>query len=514
MAQNQTVDMKTWMAFIPMVFGMFMAVLDIQIVASSLSQIQGGLSATQTEINWVQSSYLIAEVIIIPIAGWLTKVFSTRIVFATSAAGFSLMSFACAVAWDLKSMIIFRALQGFWGGIMIPTIFASIFKVFPMHMRPTVSVVIGLIVTAAPAAGPILGGYITNYMSWHYLFLLNIIPGIIVTIATLKLVDFDEPDYSLLNNIDFIGILLIAVSLGSLQYVLEEGVNDNWFQSELIRNLAILAGVSGVALIYRELTAMNPIINLYAFRDLNFSFSCVLSFALGWGLFSAVFLMPVFLSSVKGLDSLQIGQYVAVMGGAQLVSAPLAGFLSKKIDMRIVLFFGLVVFGLGCVLNYNITAESGFDQFFIPQAVRGFAIMFCFIPITTLAFATLPVDEIPTASGLYNLMRNLGGAIGLAITNTYLQVWSKRNYMPFMKHVDDTNPVVQESLSGLEQKFASFDYFSPNFSALKNLWLLAQQQAYIITFNQIFVHLGLLFCLVAIPIIWLKKPSLEQPNAE
>lgn len=509
---EEVVDISKWLAFICMVFGMFMAILDIQIVASSLKEIQAGLLASQDEINWVQSSYLIAEVVVIPLTGWLVKAFSTRFVFCVSCAGFTLMSVACAMSWNLNSMIVFRALQGFFGGAMIPTVFATIFMIFPIKIRPMVTVVVGLVVTVAPIAGPVLGGYITDYLSWHYLFILNLIPGIIVTYSVYKLVNFDQPNLELLKNIDFPGIILISLSLGCLQYTLEEGVREEWFESKKIVIIAIISFLGFIAMLVRELTAKHPIINLHAFRDRNFALSCVLSFTLGWGLFSAVFIMPIFLGSIKGLNSVQIGEYLYVTGLFQLLSAPVAGILSKKIDLRLMLGIGLFLFGLGCLLNHNITNQSGFAEFFLPQAVRGFSLMFCFLPITSLAFATLPPQEIQTASGLYNLMRNLGGAIGLAVSNTWLQNWTKNNYLSFREKIDHTNIIAGDLINGLEQNYNAHNNADSSKAALKTLYLLAQQEAYIITFNSVFISIAILFFSAALLTFFIRKLNIQQSS--
>ena len=489
-----------------------MAVLDIQIVASSLKEIQAGLSATQDEINWVQSSYLIAEVMIIPICGWLCRVFSTRIIFSIACIGFTIMSLACALSWNLNSMIMFRALQGFFGGAMIPTVFATIFMIFPLKMRPSVTVVIGLVVTVAPISGPIIGGYITEYLSWHYLFLLNLIPGVIVTICVLRLVNFDQPQYKLLKNIDFIGVILIIISLGSMQYVLEEGTRECWFESALICRLVFIASVAGILMIYREWTIEHPIINLHAFRDKNFACGCIFSFVLGWGLYSAVFIMPVYLGSIKGLNSVQVGEYLFVTGAFQLLSAPCAGFLSKKIDLRLMLAMGLFLFGLGCAMNFNITNESGFNEFFWPQAIRGFSLMFCFLPITSLTFATLSKDEIQTASGLYNLMRNLGGAIGLAVTNTWLQNWTKRSYADLRGYVDSSSDLAINAINSMQQNLASFDYADPNLGALASIYKIAQRESYIITFNQTFIAISLLFFVSILLMPLIEKVDLNKKD--
>jgi len=512
MDSPKEIDVKTWVAFISMVFGMFMAVLDIQIVASSLNQLQAGLFASRDEINWIQSSYLIAEVIIIPISGWLTKAFSTRIIFAVSCAGFTITSLACAMAWDLNSMIIFRALQGLFGGSMIPVAFSVVFTIFPRKMQSTVIVIIGLVVTVAPISGPIIGGYITDYLSWHYLFLLNLVPGVLVTVLVLKLVDFDQPDYSLLKRIDFLGIILIALSLGTFQYVLEEGNSLEWFNSKLIIFLSIIAFVSFVMLIFQELRVENPIIELRSLSNFNFSFSCIFSFVIGWGLYTSVFIMPMFLGYIKGLTSIQIGEYLCVMGFFQLLSAPCAGFLSKKIDLRIILFVGLIMFGLGLLMNSYITHDSGFKDFFLPQALRGFALMFCFLPITSLAYATLTKKQIKSASGLYNLMRNLGGAVGLAVASNYLSSFTQKNYAALSANIESTNDLLNQRLYTLKENFELFNYYDPEQSALQYIDSVIQREAYVISFNQVNIYISLLFFISAISVIFIKKAKPEEES--
>lgn len=510
MNDPEKINLETWIAFICMVFGMFMAVLDIQIVASSLKEIQAGLSATQDEINWVQSSYLIAEVMIIPLCGWLAKAFSTRIVFSIACAGFTIMSLACALSWNLNSMILFRALQGFFGGAMIPTVFSVIFIIFPLSIRPFVTVVIGLVVTVAPIAGPVIGGYITDGLSWHYLFLLNLVPGVLVTISVLKLVHFDQPKYELLKNIDFMGITLIIISLGTLQYVLEEGTREGWFDSNLICILAAISLTTMVTLIYREWTIQHPIINLHAFQDKNFTCGCILSFILGWGLYSAVFIMPIYLSSIKGLSSVQIGHYLFVTGVFQFLSAPCAGILAKKIDLRLILAFGMFLFGVSCFMCHDINYNYGFDEFFWPQAVRGFSLMFCFVPITSLTFATLEKEAVQTASGLYNLMRNLGGAIGLAISNTWIQDWTKRNYSHLKENITFTNDMVISQFNGLQNNLSEHNYFDPQTGSLEFLYHLAQRESYILTFEQIFFAMGIFFFASLLLMPWINKVDFKK----
>lgn len=478
-----------WIGFFSMAIGVFMAVLDIQIVASSLQEIQAGLSATQDEIAWVQTSYLIAEVMIIPLSGWLGRVLSTRYLFVLSAGGFTLSSLLCAFAWNLPSMIVFRCIQGFFGGAMIPMTFTIIFILFPPRLQPSMSIVLGLIVTMAPTIGPVLGGYLTDAFSWQLLFLINVVPGFIVCFLVFTFLDIDKPDWNLLKKIDFIGIFLIAIFLGSLQYVLEEGAHDQWFEDDLILNLSIVAVLSGTLMFWWELTNPHAIIDLYAFKNRNFAIGCAFSFVLGIGLYTIIYLTPIYLGSVKGLNSLQIGYYLMVVGLFQLVSAFIAGPLEKKLDLRLMLCLGMGLFGLGSWLNGNLTADSGYWEFFVPQAIRGSALMLCFLPINTLALGLLPVEEVKNASGLYNLMRNLGGAMGLAVANTLMLYLNKTHYGALRESISATDEIGQ-NISQIE---------------ISRLTTLAWREAEVMTFNNLFQIIALIFLSAILLAPFLKK---------
>lgn len=509
-ATETPLTLGQWIGFFSMAIGVFMAVLDIQIVASSIQKIQAGLSATKDEIAWVQTSYLIAEVIVIPLSGWLGRVFSTRYLYVISAGGFTLASLLCAFAWNLPSMIVFRCLQGFLGGAMIPLTFTVIFILFPPRLQATMSIVLGLIVTMAPTVGPILGGYLTETYSWELLFLINIIPGIIVCFVVWRYLDIDKPDWALLQKIDFVGITLIAVFLGSMQFVLEEGASKQWFEDPLIVALTIVAVVSGIAMLIWELKTPHPIIDLYAFRHINFAIGCGYSFVLGVGLYTIIYLTPIYLSSVKGLNSLQIGYYLMVVGLFQLLSAFIAGPLEKKIDLRWMLCLGLSLFALGSWMNGELTVESGYWEFFWPQAIRGSAIMLCFLPINTLALGRLPVDEVKNASGLYNLMRNLGGAIGLAVANTQMIYLTKAHYATLRESVTATRYQAQEMLEGLTESMAQMNISDPDLAALKQMTGLALREAEVMTFNNLFQIIAVLFAASLVVAPFLKKVDKEK----
>src|SRR6059058_3420001 len=261
-AASERIPPRRLFAFLIMVFGMFMSILDIQVVSASLSDIQAGLSASSSEVSWVQTAYLIAEVIAIPLSGFLSRAFGTRLLFAISASGFTIASFLCGFATTIEQMIVWRALQGFLGAGMIPTVFASAYTVFPRSKFYIVGPIIGLVATLAPTIGPTVGGYITDAMSWHWLFFINIVPGIGITIGVLALVDFDEPHFALLDRFDWWGLITMAAFLGTLEYVLEEGARYEWLQDSSIATCAAISLVSAIAFFYRVLTAEEPIVDI------------------------------------------------------------------------------------------------------------------------------------------------------------------------------------------------------------------------------------------------------------
>lgn len=499
-----------WIGFTGMIFGVFMAVLDIQIVASSLEQIQAGLSATRDEIGWVQTAYLIAEVVIIPLSGWLGRALSTRYLFVLACGGFTLMSFLCALAWDLPSMVVFRALQGLFGGAMIPSIFAVIYTLFPPRLQPAITILVGLVVTVAPTAGPVLGGYLTEAVSWKALFLINLIPGVLVCLATWLFLRIDEPEWGLLNRIDFRGILYIVVFLGSLQFVLEEGARKDWFESGEIMFFAGLAAVSSIAMFYRELTIDHPIVDLRAFRNRNFAVGCAFSFILGLGLYTMIYLIPVYLAGVMGLNSLQIGQYIMVTGLFQLVSAFVAGPLAKVLDSRLMLACGLALYGTGAWMNGGLTAEAGYWEFFWPQAVEGFALMFCFLPISGLALGTLPPEEVKNASGLFNLMRNLGGAIGIAVASSLKIRYIKEHYAALRESVTAGSREAEALIANLQAQMAGFPLQDSEKAALKQLYGWVIREAEVMAANDLFRLLAVIFfaSLVLMPLV--NKVSTDQ----
>src|SRR5215469_1202373 len=405
-------------AFATMSVGFFIALLDIQIVSASLRDIGGGLSAGADETSWVQTSYLIAEIIVIPLSGWLSRVMSTRWLFCASAAGFTATSLLCGWAWDIQSMIVFRALQGFLGGSMIPTVFTTAFVYFNGQQRVIAAATIGCISSLAPTLGPTIGGWITDNWSWHWLFFINLVPGIFVAVVVPVLVRVDKPDLSLLRGADYPGMVLMALFLGCLEYTLEEGPRWDWFGDDTIRTTAWIAGISGIAFIWRSLSYEHPVVDLRALKSRNFALGCFFSFVIGIGIFSTIYLTPVFLGRVRGFSALQIGLAVFSTGVFQVCSIPVYTFLAQRIDLRWLMMFGLVLFTLSMWNFMPITSDWGWRELLLPQALRGFAQHFAVAPTVTLTLGGLAPDRLKLASGLFNLMRNMGGAIGIAACST------------------------------------------------------------------------------------------------
>lgn len=509
-AQSQTPELtpRRIAAFMVMVFGMFMAILDIQIVSASLTDIQAGLSASSDEISWVQTSYLIAEVIMIPLSGFLARLMSTRIHFSIAAAGFTLSSFLCATSSSIEEMILWRGLQGFLGGGMIPAVFAAAYTVFPPSKRAIVSPMIGLVATLAPTVGPTVGGYLSHAFSWHWLFLVNVIPGIGVTIGAWMMIDFDKPEWKLFDKFDWIGLGALAAFLGALEYVLEEGPSNEWLHDEVVAILSVVMVVGCVVTFYRAFTRDEPLVDFSAFSNANFAVGSVFSFVMGIGLYGLTYLYPLYLAQIRGYDSLQIGETVFVSGMAMFFTAPLAGVLSQKLDLRVMLLLGFVGFGVSTWMLTGMTDQWDFRELLLPQVLRGMSLMICMVPINNLSLGTLPPEKIKGASGLYNLMRNLGGAVGLAIINTILTNRQVLHYERLSEDITWSNPEAMRQIGIMTQNLEAHGVHGAAAStgALAQMASRLHGQAAVMSFIDIFVLISVVFGGLAIMALLMKKP--------
>ena len=507
---------KVFLGFGGMVVGQFMAMLDIQIVASSLVQIQAGIGATNDEISWIQTIYLLAEVVIMPLTAYLTKMWGTRIFYVTASLCFMAASVATGLSTSVGMMIATRALQGLAAGAMIPPIFATAMTVFPPERRITANVVVGSIVTLAPTIGPTLGGHLTELLSWRWLFFINVPVGALVVFLVSRYGGFDKGDPRLAKGIDWWGLAIMAVFLLSMQYVLEEGAKDNWFQDDVILWLTVTAVIGGVAFIWRQLVYRQPIVSLRPFADKNFTLGIAMTFISGMSLFGGTFLLPLFLGQIRGYTAAQVGTTMLVSGFTMFLCASFIGRLVRQIDARLCLAAGFALSAWSIGLGGRVTDQWGFQEFLTLQIVRGLGSMIALIAAQQMSIATLPVTLMKDASGLINLVRNVAGAIGLAFLTTIITHQQATHYTDLASAVSVANPQSQEMMDGLTQMMGASGLADPEGAARKAMGYLMHKQAAVLAFGDAFTFLALA-CWLAVGLAFFASrgdPGQFGPQAE
>ena len=496
--------MRTWIGYLAMCLGMFMAILDIQIVASSLPDIQIALKIPQDQLSWLQTSYLIAEVIAIPLTGWLVRLASLRGLFVAATLGFTLASLGCASSFSLTPLLIFRVVQGFCGGALIPVVFTSVFTMFPERSRLLATTVGGVFAMLAPTVGPVVGGYITETYSWHWLFLINLLPGIAVAVVAFCFVAAERPDWSLWRRLDYLALVLVSLSLASLELALKEGPAHHWTGFYVLGLLATSV-ISGVIVIRRCATHRDPIIDLRCFADRRFRVGCFYSFILGMGLYGSVYMLPLYLAFVRQHTPLEIGTIMIVMGAAQLISAPFAALAEKRLSRLWLTGFGFALFAAGLIANGFMTIETDAPGLFWPQILRGTALLFCLLPTTTIALERQPPDLVASASGLFNLQRNLGGAIGIALIDTILQQRVPAHVATLVERLQAGDPNAARVV-GLPLKDFHNVPMGPIDEATKaQVASLVEQAALVLSFNEAWLVVGGLFAVSLLALPWLRR---------
>ena len=499
----QVPRLRDWIGILAMVFGLFMAIMDVQIVTSSLTQIQGGLSASPDEISWVQTAYLIADVVMVPLSGTLSRLLSTRVLFVTATLGFTAASALCATATSLSQMILYRALQGFSGGAITPSVFPVLYTKFRGPQLATLMVLISLILNLSSTLGPTIGGFLTDTFSWHWLFLVNIVPGIAVAIMVWLLIDIDKPDWSLLRYFDISGLVLMALFLGCLEYALEEGPRWDWLSDDTILAAVVVSSTASVLFFWRVLTYHQPIVDLRTFTNRNFALGSFYTFIVGTGLYGATYLGPLFLAQVRGFSSLQSGETVVVTGLAQMAISPFTTHIARNIDLRIMLALGMGLFAVAMYLTAGLTNQASFTELLVPQALRGVALMFCYLPANLIALGTLAPDKLKNAAGLYNLTRDLGGAIGLALLVTAMNDRLHFHWNRLIEDINPARPAVQQFLDTQMHRFDGMISGDPMQAATKLLAATVQREALVLTYNDVLMLLGVAFAvgLVLMPLV-------------
>jgi MFS transporter, DHA2 family, multidrug resistance protein len=414
---EQLPPIAAWIGFVAMCVGMFMAILDIQIVATSLPTIQAALRIRPEQMSWIQTSYLIAEVISISLTGFLTRMLSLRGLFIVAVAIFVAASAGCAGSRTFEILIVWRTIQGFAGGALIPVVFSAMVLLFPNRGQTLATTIAGALAVLAPTLGPIGGGWITSMYSWRWLFLINIGPGLASALVGYAFLPRTRASLSEARTLDVLSLCLLVATLTTLELGLKDAPELGW-RSERVAGLFALAVSSGAFFAFRTLSKSRPIVDLTVLGDRNFALGSALSFILGIGLYGSVYLMPIFLAYVRGHEALEIGKIMLVTGAAQLISTPIAVWLDKRLSGRLLTGFGFALLSVGLFMSAFDTPRTDYENMYLPQAVRGFSIMFCLLPPTRIALGYLPADRVPNGSAIFNLMRNLGGAIGLALIDT------------------------------------------------------------------------------------------------
>lgn len=506
-AQSHQVPLRSWIAVMGAMLGAFMAVLDIQITNASLKDIQAALGATLEEGSWISTSYLVAEIVVIPMSGWLSRVFSIRWYLVVNALLFTFFSVCCAWAWNLPSMIAFRALQGFTGGVLIPMAFTIILTTLPPAKQPVGMAMFAVTAVFAPAIGPTIGGWLTENFSWEYIFYLNLIPGLALVSAVWYGLDPQPMQLRLLKQGDWFGILSMAIGLGSLQVVLEEGNRKDWFGSSLIVRLSAIAAIFLAIFFWIEFTRRQPFINLRLLGRRNFGLASIVNVSLGVGLYGSVYILPLYLTQIQGYNALQIGEVIAWLGMPQLLIVPLVPKLMQRFDTRLLIAVGVSLFAASCFINSTLTHETGIDQLRWALLVRAMGQPLIFVPLSSIATAGIEKEQAGSASGLFNMMRNLGGSVGIAVVGTLLTRREQFHSNRLGEAVSLYSPETQQRIDQLTQFFVSrgTDLTTAQNQAIASISNIVRREAYVMAYNDCFYFIGITLLISGIAILFFKK---------
>jgi MFS transporter, DHA2 family, multidrug resistance protein len=497
-----------WIAVLAAMIGSFMAILNIQITNASLLNIEGGIGTGVDNGSWISTSYLIGEIVVIPLTDFLSRVFSFRRYMLVSAALFAAFSVACAFTHDLPSMIAMRGLQGFAGGVLIPMAFTLVLTKLPKTQQPIGLAIFALSVTFAPAIGPTIGGYLTENYGWRTIFFVNVAPTLVMVSALYLTLERAPMQLKLLKEGDWAGIFTMAIGLSAFQTVLEEGNKDDWFASPFILRLAIVALVSLTLFVWIELTVAKPLIQLRLLRQRNFGFGTIAVTLLGFALFGSVYILPAYLGQAQGYNSEQIGGVLAWTGLPQLLLIPLVPKLMQRFDTRYIAITGLMIFAYSCFMNTAMSPDYSGDQLWIPNIIRAIGQAMVLTPLTSVTTGSIAPQDAAAASGISNMLRNLGGAIGTAVLATVI---TKREQF----HSNIIGQAVTLGREEVRSRIAqTTDFFMahgvPDPAAARQQAIIAlgnavKHQALVMGFSDTFAVIGVVLVLAVIAVTFTRK---------
>jgi DHA2 family multidrug resistance protein len=497
-----------WIVAIAVMFATFMEVLDTTVVNVSLPHIAGNLSATIDESTWVLTSYLVANAIVLPLTGWLARHFGRKRLLMTSVTGFTISSLLCGLAPNLPMLVAFRLLQGATGGAMQPLSQAVLLEAFPPQDRGKAMGFWGLGIVVAPILGPVLGGWLTDTYSWRWVFYINLPVGIASLVMT-KLYVFD-PAYLRqdTDRIDYWGIGLLALWVGALQLTLDLGQERDWFASTFITGLVVISGGGLIAFLVREWVAREPVVDLRVFKVRTYSTGVFLMTTLGFVLYGSLVLLPIMLQTLLGYPSLQAGIAMAPRGMGSLIGMPMVGLLIGKIDPRKMVAGGLIAGAFTLFWLARLNLEAGYWDIFWPQFFQGLGLSALFVPLTTISMDPIPRERMGNATSLFNLMRNLGGSIGIATTGSLL-ARKQQEYINVMgAHVTPYSQSAQSAIEAARRGFlaSGSDAVTATERAYAAVFGSIQRQAAMVSFVDLFRLLGIIFLLLLPLVLLMRRP--------
>ena len=500
-----------WIVVITAVSAAIMELIDISIVNVGLNDIAGNLGATIEDVAWVVTSYAIANVIVIPMTGFLQRYFGRKNYYIGSIILFTIASYGCGTAGDLWTLVAFRFLQGIGGGALLSTSQGLMYDAFPPSQRAVASALFGMGIVLGPTLGPTLGGYIIDNYHWSWMFYINVPIGIIATILSVTFIEKKEDEIGIDRkaiHIDQFGILLLAVGIGALQYVLERGEADDWFDDNLILGLSVAAGISLPLFIWWELRGTkDPVVDLRVLKNRNLLIGSVLVVVVGYGLFTSVLLYPLFAQRIVGLTATQTGKLLIPGGLITLPMFAITGrMLAKGVSPRLIVAFGYVAFGSFCYImsTYNMDASNG--DFIYALIIRGIGLALVNVPLINQSVSTLEPRQLPTGIAIVNMMRQIGGAFGVAITNTYVTQRTAVHRGDLVSNLQPGDILATERLNTMTQALAAkgINAFDAVTGAYRNLDLIVSRQALMISYLDTF-RLAALFFVVSFPLLFLLK---------
>jgi DHA2 family multidrug resistance protein len=505
-----------WLVAVSVMFATFMEVLDTTVVNVSLPHIASSMSATTEEATWTLTSYLVANAIVLPMTGWLASTFGRKRLLMISTAGFTISSFFCGAAPNLASLVVFRIIQGATGGALQPLSQAVLLESFKPEDRGRAMGFWGLGIVVAPILGPVFGGWLTENYSWRWIFYINLPVGIVSLVMTRMFV-FDPPYLRRESQgIDYWGMGMLVVGIGALQYVLDKGQQADWFASTAIVICSVIAAVALVALVLHQLTVRHPIIDLHLFKDRTYATGVFLMTALGFVLYGSLVLLPVMLQTLFNYSSLEAGKAMAPRGVGSMLVMPVVGYLTAHVDPRKMLALGLAIGGVTLLWLGQLNLNAGYWDIFWPQFLQGAGMALLFVPLTTVSMATIARERMGYATSLFNLMRNVGGSVGIAVTATMVQRQRQAIGAALGTHVSAYDPVTQSTFDQIKNGMiaAGSDVVTATQRAYVILHGMLVQQASMVSFVMLFRLLGGIF-LVMLPLVLLmRKPRAAPRNVE